>query len=95
MLTRLKQYLIIGLIIGGFYFILGHHFIFTKSLTSFDLLKKKELTLNYTFFSLEQSTPEEALGISELRKDGIGDLMVEKGVISQERLDQLMQKYGE
>jgi hypothetical protein len=93
MLSRLKQYLIIGLIIAGFYFILSHHFIFTGSFTSFDLLKKSKLTLNDTFYSLKQATPEDALSISDLRQDGIGDLMVKKGIISEERLDQLMQKY--
>lgn len=95
MLSRLKQYLIIGLIIAGFYFILSHHFIFTGSFTSFDLLKKSKLTLNDTFYSLEQATPEDALSIPDLREDGIGDLMVKKGMISEDRLDKLMQKYDE
>ncbi|MFZ1982764.1 MAG: hypothetical protein WAU91_00025 [Desulfatitalea sp.] len=91
MLSRLKQYALIGAVIWAFYFLLSHHFIFT-SLTDFELLKKQQLTLKYTFFSLKQATPEAVMRIPELRDVGIGDVMVEKGMVTQERLDQIVRK---
>jgi len=91
MLTRLKQYALIGLAVAAFYFLLSHHFIFSST-TSFDLLKKNELTLSYTFYSLMQNPPEEALRIEPLRDAGIGELMVDKGMLSEERLDYILRK---
>ena len=35
------------------------------------------------------------LAIDELREDGIGDILVEKGWISEEKLEALMRKYEE
>lgn len=92
MLSRLKQYLLIGLVLAGFYFLLSHHFIYTGG-TSFDTLKKQELTLKYTFYSLKQASPEAALRIDVLREDGLGELMLEKGLISSEKLDYILRKY--
>lgn len=91
MLSRLKHYLLIALAAGAFYFLLSHHFIFT-SWKSFDLLKKDQLTLKYTFYSLEQSRPEDTLRIEALRDAGIGELMVDKGMISEERLDWILRR---
>ena len=91
MLARLKHYIWIGLAVAAFYFLLSHHFIFS-SLTSFDLLKKNQLTLKYTFYSLMQNTPEQTLRIEALRDAGIGELMVDRGMISEARLDSLLRK---
>lgn len=91
MLSRLKQYLLIAIAIGAFFFLLSHHFIF-EGWHDFDLLKKKELTLKYTFFSLKQTSPEKVLSIDELREAGIGELMVNKGLLSEERLDQILRE---
>lgn len=91
MLSRLKQYVLIGAAIYAFYFLLSHHFIFT-SLTDFELLKKQQLTLKYTFFSLKQATPEAVMRITELRDVGIGDVMVAKGMVTQERLNDIQRK---
>jgi hypothetical protein len=91
MLSRLKSYLWIALAIAAFYFLLSHHFIF-YSLKNFELLEKKELTLKYTFFSIRQHTPYETLRIKELRDAGIEDLLLEQGMISEERMDELLRK---
>jgi hypothetical protein len=91
MLSRLKSYLWIALAIAAFYFLLSHHFIF-YSLKNFELLKKKELTLKYTFYSIRQHTPYETLRIKELRDAGIEDLLLEQGMISEERMDELLRK---
>jgi hypothetical protein len=91
MWSRLKSYLWIGLAIGAFYFLLSHHFIF-YSLKHFDVLKKQELTLKYTFYALRQHTPLETLRIKELRDAGIEDLMLDDGIVSEERLNQILRR---
>lgn len=91
MLTRLRNYLLIGMAIFAFYYLLSHHFIFT-SWTSFHVLPKQELTLKYTFYSLKQAYPETVLKIDELRDAGIGDIMIEEGMLSVERYDQILRK---
>jgi hypothetical protein len=91
MLGRLKQYILIACAVGAFYFLLSHHIIF-HSWNDFDFLKKNELTLKYTFFSLGQSKPEDALRIDALRDAGIADLLIEKGMISEEQLQSLLYK---
>ena len=97
MLSRLKQYVLLGAIIYGFYFLLSHHFIVTSfdsldSLKQIEILKKKELTLKYTFYSLKQASPEKTMRISELREAGIGDIMVKLGMVTQERLNEIERK---
>lgn len=86
MLNKIRNYALIALAIGVFYFLLSHHFIFT-SFKDFDLLKKKELTLKYTFFSLKQVTPTTVLRIDELRDAGIEDILLERGLVTEDRLN--------
>jgi len=89
MLTRIKHYILIAAAIAAFYFLLSHHFIFS-SFTDFDLLKKQELTLAYTFYSLHQHSPIETLRIEPLRKAGIEDIMLDRGMVSETRLNTLL-----
>lgn len=89
MLTRLKQYFLMGLAIACFYYLLSHHFIFF-SLKDFDTLNKANLTLRYTFYSLSNKSPEQALKVDVLRDAGIGELMVEHGLISEEQLGKIL-----
>ena len=97
MLSRIKQYVLLGAVIYGFYFLLSHHFIITsfeglESFKDIEILKKKELTLKYTFYSLKQASPEKVMQIPELREVGIGDIMVQKGMVTQERLNDIERK---
>jgi hypothetical protein len=89
MLQKIRNYVLIALAIGAFYFLLSHHIIFT-SFRDFSLLKKNELTFKYTFFSMKQQSPERILRINELRDAGIEDLLLEKGMVSEERLDKIL-----
>ena len=91
MLSRIKQYLLIAIAIFGFYYLLSHHFIFT-SWNTFDILPKQELTLKYTFYSLKQANPEAVLRIDVLRDAGIGEIMLDKGMLPEYKYDQILRK---
>ena len=93
MVKRIKQYIIWALMAYAFYFLLDHHFIYYQSQVR--LLKKMEPSLEYTFFSLENKKPEKILAIDLLRWDGIGDLMVEYDLISEEQRWKLEDRYDE
>lgn len=81
---------IVGAIV---YFILSYHVIFIENTVR--LLRKSSLTLNYTLFSAKGKTNESILAIDELREDGIGDLLVEEGRLSEEELERLLNKIEE
>jgi hypothetical protein len=88
-LNKIRNYALIALAVGAFYFLLSHHIIFT-SYKDFDLLKKKELTLKYTFFSLKQVMPTTVLRIDELRDAGIEDILLERGLVTEDRLNHIL-----
>ena len=93
MKQRIKQYIADAILLGAGYFIISNHFIYYNK--SFHILKKSEPNLQYTFFSLEKKSPENILAIDILRNDGIGDILVEEGLISEDRRWVLEQGYDE
>jgi hypothetical protein len=92
-MNRLKKLLI--WVAAGFacYFILGHHFILIGN--SVKLLKKSELTLEYTLFSAKGKKIDSIMAIPELRRDGIGELLVDEGKLTRDQLESLMERYGD
>ena len=90
MKKMIKKYILIALLGYAGYFILSHHLIFYGKQVY--LLDKDSLHLHYTFFSLNQKKPEAVLRIEMLREDGIGDLMLDLGMITREKLWQVEQK---
>jgi len=87
----LKKIVTWAVIIGCGYSILSNHFIFIGS--DLRLLKKSHLTLEYTFFSTQGKSIESIMNVDDLRKDGIGELLVEKGKITQDQLEEILQKH--
>jgi hypothetical protein len=91
MLSRLKGYFGFALAVAAFYFLLSHHFIF-YSLKDFDVLKKQELTMKYTFYSIRQHSAAETMHIKELREAGIEDVLLDRGIASEQDLQRLLNK---
>jgi hypothetical protein len=88
---RIKHYILIALAVAAVYFTLDNHFVFQGRKIHF--LKKTSLNLHHTFVSLNNYKPESLLKIDSLRQAGIGDLLVELGMITEEKKDQLESKY--
>ena len=91
MRQRLKQYLLIVLAAAALYFVLDNHFIMKKHHVY--LLPKSTLNLHDTFVSLDNKRPATILENEELRDAGIGDLMVELKMLTEEKKNQLESKY--
>jgi len=93
MVTRIKQYILIGILAAAGYFIMDNHFIiYGKDIR---LLQKTSLHLHYTFFSVKGKSPAKIMDIDYLRDAGIGDLLVEMGVIDDEQRFNLENEYDE
>lgn len=88
---KLKKAIVWGIVGALFYFLLNHHIIFIGSKVR--LLKKSNLTLEYTIFSTQGKSNESIMSIDQLREDGIGEILVEMGRMSQGELDRLLEKY--
>jgi hypothetical protein len=89
---RIKQYILIALAAVALYYIMDNHFIFYG--TQVHLLKKSSLHLHYTFYSIQGKKPAKIMKIDYLREAGIGDLLVELGIINEEQKNQLEDQYS-
>ena len=93
MFSTIKKYIMIGLLAYGAYFIMDHHFLFEGK--NFYMLKKSEPSLKYTFFNMTERKVESIMKIDALRQDGVGDLLVELGKITEEEKIIFEKKYSE
>jgi hypothetical protein len=91
MKKRLKQYALIAAAAFALWGLLDKHFIIEGH--HIYLLKKSELNLHDTFVSLSNKRPETILRNDRLREAGIGDLMVEIGMLTEDELSKLESKY--
>ena len=84
----------IWIVLGAIlYFFLHFHLIFIDN--TIKLLKKSKLTFNYTFYNTKGKTNAVILSTETLREDGIGDLLVQMGKMSDEEYERLLMKYEE
>jgi hypothetical protein len=81
----LKKILIIGILAGILYALMGYHYVFIGKVPK--ILKKSQLTLKYTVFSTAGKTTQSILSIPELWNDGIGELFLEQGLITEEEYE--------
>jgi len=88
---RLKQYLLWLVAGAALYFLVSYHIIYSEK--KFYLLKKSEKTLEYTFYSFDSKTPENILKDDAMRYDGVGELLVQLGKISEEKMWDLVAQY--
>lgn len=97
MWSRIKVYLFMAAVGGALYFLLSHHVIFygqeASVIQNVYLLKKSKLNLHYTFFSLHQKKPDAVMKIAVLRENGIGDLLVQLGLLSEQEKSRLESVY--
>ena len=63
-------------------------------MNSVRVLKKETLNLRYTFFSVQKKKPETIMKIDVLREAGIGDILVEFEIITEEEKDTLENKFA-
>ena len=57
------------------------------------ILPKSKMSLDYTLYSTHGQTPEAMIAIADLRRDGIADLLVQAGQLTEERREFLLSRY--
>jgi hypothetical protein len=87
---RLKQYALIAAAAALLWFVLDNHFIIDGK--DIHLLKKSSLNLHDTFVSLDNKRPASVMRNDRLRDAGIGELMVEIGILSEAEHSRLESK---
>jgi hypothetical protein len=73
------------------YAALTHHLIIIDGRVK--VLPKSKWSLDYTIYSTNGQTPRAMLAIEDLRRDGIADLLVEAGDLTEEQKEFLLSKY--
>jgi hypothetical protein len=81
-----------GILLGFAYFLASRHIIIHE--TEFAIIKKDELTFEYTFVNLTNRRVDDIMRNDTLREAGIGDVMVDLGLISEGKKIELENWYG-
>jgi hypothetical protein len=92
-MSNAKKSLIFIVLGALLYAALTHHLIIIDS--GVKILPKSKWSLDYTIYSAHGKTPEGMIAIDDLRRDGIADLLLEAGKLSEERKEFLLSKYEE
>jgi hypothetical protein len=97
MWSRIKGYLLIAAAGAAVYFLLNNHIIFygqeASVIQNVYLLKKTKLNLHHTFFSLHQKKPDAVMKIKPLREAGIGGLLVDLRLLTEQEKSRLETLY--
>lgn len=89
---RIIRYIICAIFLFIGYFLASRHIIINEK--NFHLLDKSYLTFEYTFYNVTDRDPEDVIRIDLLREDGIGDLLVEMGMITEMEKEKLEVRYA-
>ncbi len=97
MRDKIIKFIIVILVCGGVYFLLTNHIVFYTGgeELQWEVLPKSTITFEETFVSLETGeygALESILEKGTLQEDGLGDILVEWGLISQDGLLRLEEK---
>ncbi|GBC63389.1 hypothetical protein DENIS_4383 [Desulfonema ishimotonii] len=100
MASKIKKIIFLAILGYIIYFLLGHHLIFFGR--NVEILQKQTLNLKNTFYSvgdrkeIEYKGLENMLANEDLREAGLGELLIEKDLISQKELEDAESKidYG-
>jgi hypothetical protein len=86
MAQRSKKKVIFVIVAGALlYFFLSYHIIFIEGdPRNVRLLKKSSLSLEYTFFDTRNRSNKSMLSIDILRENGIGTILIEEGLMSEQ-----------
>lgn len=80
-------------VVGALYYVTANHFFFYG--TKVKVRPKASLTLDNTFINLEPTefrTPRKLLSDPKLREAGVAEMLVEFGVIKEERVERLLEE---
>ena len=91
MQKRITQYIIAGILLLIGYFFASRHIIINER--DFSTLKKSYLTFEYTFYNVTDRDPEDIIRIDLLREAGIGDLLVEMGLLGEMQKEKLEYRF--
>lgn len=91
MQKQIIRYIIIGVLLLIGYFFASRHIIINKR--EFSTLEKSYLTFEYTFYNVTDRDPEDIMRIDLLREAGIGDLLVEMGIIGEMQKERLEYRF--
>ena len=92
MRQRITRYIIIVILLFIGYFLASRHIIINEK--NFHVLDKSYLTFEYTFYNVTNREPDDIMRIDMLREDGIGDLLVEMGIITEMEKARLETRYA-
>ncbi|MCP4686515.1 MAG: hypothetical protein GY859_00600 [Desulfobacterales bacterium] len=92
MWKKIKTIVIVAVVMAVGWLLLAHHIIFTGD--SLKILKKVNLTNEYTFFSIHNKDSESIMVIDKLREAGIGDLLVQTGAIDEKKKQELDERFS-
>lgn len=92
MWEKLNRLILIVIIAGIGYLLLSFHIIYFGN--SVKVLKKARFTSEYTFVNAKGMAPESILKIDTLREAGIGDTLVEMGLLDKSQKEILEKNFA-
>ena len=95
MFSRLLKKIIFWSALGAIlYFLLSYHFIILDG-WKLKLLKKSEFTLEETIFSTHGKTNKRILENDALRRDGIAEILVDEGLMTESEANEILSRYND